>query len=183
MPQAKSKPTRVVIQDALLGLLEKKPLARITVADIIKAAHVNRSTFYYHYRDKEDVVGAIMKRATALVDSVWPTTGASDEELLKWFDDYTKLVQENRWFFRHLALGELFLKATKADDRDAIEAAKLWAPDDIPKGCDADLFIQAKSVGISWVVESWARGNCEAPREEILRLTWALFRPHSELKI
>jgi AcrR family transcriptional regulator len=44
--------TRLVLQQALDKLLEKKEFDRISVQDIAAAAGVNRATFYDHYDDK-----------------------------------------------------------------------------------------------------------------------------------
>jgi AcrR family transcriptional regulator len=44
--------TRVLLQDALSKLLEKKEFDKISVQDIAEAATVNRATFYDHYTDK-----------------------------------------------------------------------------------------------------------------------------------
>src|ERR1700742_2625499 len=44
--------TRVLLQDALGKLLERKEFEKISVQDISEAATVNRATFYDHYADK-----------------------------------------------------------------------------------------------------------------------------------
>lgn len=47
--------TRAALQQALGELLPEKPYAQITVDDICQKANVGRSTFYAHYRGKEDL--------------------------------------------------------------------------------------------------------------------------------
>ena len=47
--------TRDRLGDALVELLVKKPFADITVQDVLDGAGVSRSTFYTHYRDKNDL--------------------------------------------------------------------------------------------------------------------------------
>lgn len=44
--------TRVLLQQALEKLLEKKSFDKISVQDIVEAATINRATFYDHYTDK-----------------------------------------------------------------------------------------------------------------------------------
>ncbi|KRN28149.1 hypothetical protein IV38_GL001601 [Lactobacillus selangorensis] len=53
---AKVTKTLQAIEAALIKLVRTKGLQKITVADITKAAHINRGTFYLHYLDKEDLV-------------------------------------------------------------------------------------------------------------------------------
>jgi AcrR family transcriptional regulator len=47
--------TRAMLQDALISLILTKGYDAITVEDICDAANVGRSTFYAHYRSKEDL--------------------------------------------------------------------------------------------------------------------------------
>ncbi|MFD7842339.1 TetR/AcrR family transcriptional regulator [Nocardia sp. NPDC059764] len=48
--------TRAALHRALIELMLTRPYARITVRDIIDRADVGRSTFYAHYRDKDDLL-------------------------------------------------------------------------------------------------------------------------------
>ncbi len=48
--------TREVLGDALVNLILQKPLDSITVQDVLDRAGVSRSTFYVHYRDKNDLL-------------------------------------------------------------------------------------------------------------------------------
>ncbi len=48
--------TRQLLQDALLALILEKGYAAITVQDILDRANLGRSTFYAHYRDKDDLL-------------------------------------------------------------------------------------------------------------------------------
>ena len=56
-----SRLTEDIVSAAFLELLKEKPIEKITVADICRTAGVNRGTFYYHYRDIEDLKEHINK--------------------------------------------------------------------------------------------------------------------------
>lgn len=47
--------TRDRLGDAMVALLVEKPFDEITVQDVLDRAGVSRSTFYTHYRDKNDL--------------------------------------------------------------------------------------------------------------------------------
>lgn len=48
--------TKELLRGALLALIQEKGYTRVTVQDIIDRADVGRSTFYAHFRDKEDLL-------------------------------------------------------------------------------------------------------------------------------
>jgi AcrR family transcriptional regulator len=48
--------TRELLRSALLSLIQEKGYERITVRDILDRADVGRSTFYAHYRDKDELL-------------------------------------------------------------------------------------------------------------------------------
>jgi AcrR family transcriptional regulator len=50
--------TRELLRSALLSLIQEKGYDRITVQDILDRADIGRSTFYAHYRDKDDLLRA-----------------------------------------------------------------------------------------------------------------------------
>jgi AcrR family transcriptional regulator len=47
--------TRDALGDALVALMHERPFPAITVQQVLDRAHVGRSTFYTHYRDKDDL--------------------------------------------------------------------------------------------------------------------------------
>ena len=54
--------TKVIIGDAFLDLASKKKPDKITIIDICKQAHISRETFYYHFKDKYDLVAWIYEQ-------------------------------------------------------------------------------------------------------------------------
>jgi len=52
--------TRQLLNDALILLIAEKGYESITVQNIIDRANLGRSTFYAHYRDKEDLLRGSM---------------------------------------------------------------------------------------------------------------------------
>ena len=48
--------TKTSLHDALIGLAREKPYPSIAVKEILGRANVGRSTFYAHFRDKDDLL-------------------------------------------------------------------------------------------------------------------------------
>lgn len=49
------------IVQALVSLMKRKPLDQVTVKELVRAAGVNRSTYYYHFYQVEDVLEYMME--------------------------------------------------------------------------------------------------------------------------
>lgn len=56
---ADSNITKRALAQAMKGLMAKQPFAKISVGDICEACGMNRKSFYYHFRDKYDLVNWI----------------------------------------------------------------------------------------------------------------------------
>jgi AcrR family transcriptional regulator len=48
--------TRTLLHEALESLIREKPYDAIVVKEILDRANVGRSTFYTHFRDKDDLL-------------------------------------------------------------------------------------------------------------------------------
>ncbi len=53
--------TRQNIMNGFMRLIKQKEFSNITIADITKEAEINRSTFYYHFMDKYDLIDTIQR--------------------------------------------------------------------------------------------------------------------------
>lgn len=57
--------TRQALAASLRKLMDTKPLAKISVREIIEDCGVNRQTFYYHFQDISDLVGWLLDQETS----------------------------------------------------------------------------------------------------------------------
>ena len=55
--------TREAIEIALLQLLEKKDLTKISISELVKRAGVSRAAFYRNYDSKEEILESVFKRS------------------------------------------------------------------------------------------------------------------------
>lgn len=63
----RSQRTRHLLSAAFVELLREKGYSSITVSDIIARANVGRSTFYSHFRDKDDLFVSELDRVVELL--------------------------------------------------------------------------------------------------------------------
>lgn len=83
----RARRTRRVLKDALLALVLEKGYDAVTVEDITQRADLGRTTFYLHYRDKEELlleaIGSIANDLIArLPPSAWHVTVAGTGAVL-----------------------------------------------------------------------------------------------------
>ena len=58
---ADSNITKRTLASALKELMESTPFTKITVSDICAKCNMNRKSFYYHFKDKFDLVNFVDK--------------------------------------------------------------------------------------------------------------------------
>ncbi|TPF93161.1 hypothetical protein BW14_06365 [Bifidobacterium sp. UTBIF-68] len=85
----RSRRTRVMLQSALVKLLETKPLNKISVMELTRLADVNRATFYVHYTDIYALFDQLKRE---LIDSYKDIITRHRGEILQ--DDYEPLIHE-----------------------------------------------------------------------------------------
>lgn len=62
--------TRVMISEAFLKMMKKQDYVEISIVDIAEQANINRSTFYAHFIDKEDLLDKMINEKLELLEHV-----------------------------------------------------------------------------------------------------------------
>ena len=74
--------TRERLGDALIALMHERNFEEISVKDVLDRAGVSRSTFYVHYRDKEDLFLSDVEDFLENVSTALERQGANPKRLL-----------------------------------------------------------------------------------------------------
>lgn len=106
--------SRQLLADALIELMMEKPIAKITVNEVVKRSGVARTTFYAQFSDKEDFVEQIIAdKLTELREAVMPKFDMTDKKLsddeIRQFNDiyyvnyYTEFTKNKDFFIAMLS--------------------------------------------------------------------------------
>lgn len=87
--------TKDALGKALKVLLEKKPLSKISVKDITEYCNISRNTFYYHFKDKYELINWIFY--TDMLENVNYFNDPS--KLTNSFVNVCKCLYANRKFY------------------------------------------------------------------------------------
>jgi AcrR family transcriptional regulator len=105
-PDKRIQRTRDRLGDAMIALILEKPFDSITVQDVLDKAGVGRSTFYAHFKDKDDLFISDIDEFFADVSTQIAASGEQSDR-----------VVPAREFFNHLANAQPLLDAFTASGR------------------------------------------------------------------
>ncbi len=77
--------TQSLLRQALVSLLAEKRYDSIVVKEILDRANVGRSTFYMHFRDKDDLLVSGIQDMIGPVESATPVSSGKPYDRLLWF--------------------------------------------------------------------------------------------------
>lgn len=145
------------IERVFLNLIQTKEVNEITVSQICKLAHVNRTTFYANYLDIYDLVDKVNDRMLLEFAELFKGKGGhTKENYLLLFEH----IKENQIFYRtYFKLG--FDVNYHIDYYDKELAQKMYDNKLIPYHCE---FFKA---GITAVIKMWLENGCKESPEEI----------------
>jgi len=92
---ADSNITKKALATSLKNLMEEKPFEKISIADICERCDMNRKSFYYHFKDKYDLVNWIFD--TEFIAVARKKNYGNAGEIL---GDICEYFHENRSFYR-----------------------------------------------------------------------------------
>jgi AcrR family transcriptional regulator len=168
--------TQELLRTALITLIQQRGYERITVQDIIDEADVGRSTFYAHYRDKDDLLRSGFEDLRSVLSASAAQPPGGKAEFLHPLRGVLQHVEENRHVWKSLAGksgAELILHILRdiAVDllRDHLAATFPRSADDPERFESAVQYVASGFMGLTtW----WLENDVPASAEEI----YATFR-------
>ncbi len=168
------------IDDALVSLLEKKEYEFITIKDICKEAKVNRSTFYLHYENINDLLEEVIENANkdfslAFASIQKKSPAFSNKEDLMFITDeylvpYLTFVKKHKKLYQALKNNSLLFKTDETENNiyknliskilDKYEIEERY------KGYYFEYFVS----GIQAIVMKWLNNDCDLDIQEVADL-------------
>ena len=167
------------MNDALITLLETKDYEYITIKEICHLANVNRSTFYLHYSNMNDLLEETIKSLNLSFNSLFgskeneSTIISKDnlEDLLLINDEnlipYLNFIKENKNIYKVLKNHPQLFNANKTYEQ---MFRKLFVPIMNRFGLDEkwhkylmDFYIS----GLTSIVLDWVYDDCKIPVQEV----------------
>ena len=154
------------IETAFIELLQTQDMKDITISDIIKAAGLNRSTFYANYIDLYDLADKTRKRL--------------ENEFTCLFADYDYLHEHSGALrmFTHIKENQLFYKTyfkLCLDDRHLITLYDTKRAEKEHIDSNIRYHIEFFRNGLNAIIKLWLAGGCqESPEEmaEVLKMEY-----------
>jgi AcrR family transcriptional regulator len=99
--------TRDTLGDALVDLMHEKPFEEITVQQVLDRAGVGRSTFYAHYRDKDDLFLSDVEDFFELFSTFLTRRGASPKRLAPVAEFFGHILDAREFYAAVVAAGKI----------------------------------------------------------------------------
>jgi AcrR family transcriptional regulator len=99
--------TRDTLGDALVELIREKPFEEITVQEILDRAGVGRSTFYTHYRDKDDLFLSDVEDFFEMASTALTRKGASPQRLAPVAELFSHIFDVREFYAALVASGKV----------------------------------------------------------------------------
>jgi AcrR family transcriptional regulator len=164
-PDLRIRRTRGRLGNALVALMQEKSIDKITVQEVLDRATVGRSTFYLHYRDKDDLFLCVLEDGLEM----WSTA----------------LLRKQEKSYRVAPVAEFFVHVGDAKKlyRALVDSGRIHAFFELAQGYFArGIARRLKDIGLKDLVQSELDARSHALAGNLLSLLkWWLDRGAREL--
>ena len=174
--------TKRALADALKAQLEEEPFAKISVGDICARCDMNRNSFYYHFKDKFELVNWIFD--TEFLEAVAQQPSGEYKAFMQLLLHY---LYENRDFYRKMLkvqgansfsehFHEILAQLVEAHMKDLIAVQMEELSDQIPAQVVHQFHLTFVTDGIVCAVERWLMDKNGIDDQQFMMLVESCFR-------
>ena len=168
--------TSLLMNQALLSILEKKDFDFITIKEICHKAGVNRSTFYLHYENLNDLLEETINMLNAKFTDTFKTDNLLnfDENMVfvteKYLLPYLSYVKENRKIFLLIHEKPEIFKNEQAFNKIASTIIyTALSRHNVPEE-EKPYVLECYTKGVLAIIFKWIERNCEDDEQLIIKL-------------
>jgi AcrR family transcriptional regulator len=99
--------TQDLLGDALVKLMHEKPFKDITVQDVLDLSHISRSTFYTHYRDKDDLFLSEVDRFFEMMATLLARHGDTSHRVVPVRELFAHISEVSEFYAAMIAAGKI----------------------------------------------------------------------------
>jgi AcrR family transcriptional regulator len=145
----------------MIGLLDERELQEVTLSELIQEADINKSTFYLHYQNLDDLVAAIENAGLTAIRSFLAGHPLTIETLSK---DIVDFVYDNRNLFTAIAHGSSF---RFHDKLLSLVELTLGVVKKNKNSFDEETCLVSSFVGsFVFILSSWLTSSCRFSKEK-----------------
>ena len=185
--------TALLMDEALIKLLEVKDFEYITVKEICAKAGVNRSTFYLHYETIDDLLKEtteyyneqFLKQFSFVPDQFVPSIHSAPlNELVlinsEYLRPYLSFIKEHKSVYQAAFKNPVCMQAERQfEDISEYVLKPIMKRFQIPEE-EQPYWISFYIHGCTAIVQEWIKRNCEDPIENIEHIMIQCIRPGNE---
>jgi AcrR family transcriptional regulator len=179
-PDARIRRTCERLGSALITLIQEKPVDEVTVQDVLDRAAVGRSTFYLHYRDKNDLLLSQLEMFLEMMSTALSVRKEKSDRVVPVAELFAHIGSQNK-LYRALAdagrLTEFFELAQEYFGRGI--AQRLKDSGRVPNLPQRELAARASALAGSmlalfrWWLDRGSKETPEAMDEMFHRMVWS----------
>lgn len=158
--------TRAALNAAVVDLIVERGYDAVTVQDIIERADVGRSTFYAHYKDKDDLLLGGIEVLRPMIDS------RSSDRLLGFSLELFRHARSHRRFHRAVVgrrAGNIVLKWLTSMVADLVRQDLARFPQRPTASIPPELLVQFVAGAYMSVLTAWLTADDDVGVEEVDR--------------
>ncbi len=175
--------TRGLLHEALFGLIGEKDYDRISVSEILERANIGRSTFYMHFRDKDDLFASAIQEKLESMRAADPASGNPVGPIMGFSRAVFEHIDSNR-----AAGGARMGRRGRAILHEHLRTVLArWIRDEMaratrvrartPRGIPTELVAQHVASTLVLVLDWWVDSDCASSPGEADALFRALVLP------
>jgi AcrR family transcriptional regulator len=176
--------TKTLLHEALGSLIREKPYDSIVVQEILDRANVGRSTFYMHFRDKDELlISSIHGLLRSVQTAESPTSRKRYERIIRFSRPVFKHIHQHR----HTGAANIGLRGRAVIHEQLQKVVSELIADDVKKEFQtirkqnqhipADLLVQYLASTFILVLNWWVESKRPLPPDEIDALFRSLVLP------